>query len=138
MVEETTKVLVVEDEPDIRELLVDILEDAGYEVSQAMDGGTALEKVRDYPPDIILLDVSMPVMDGFQVLERLQKEPATRSIPVIMVTAKGHQQDVIKARTGGAWGYVTKPWEAEEIESKVAAAETVVRQRRRPEEEPRE
>lgn len=132
MIRETARVLVVEDEPDIRELLVDILENAGYEVSQAMDGGSALEKVCDYPPDIILLDVSMPVMDGFQVLERLQDKPATRSIPVIMVTAKGHQQDVAKARAGGAWGYVTKPWEAEEIESKVTAAETFVRRHRVP------
>ena len=109
MVEEKLKVLVVENKPDILELLVDTLKVAGYEVSQAMDGGAALEMVRDYPPDIILLDVTVPVMDGFQVLERLRGDPATSSIPIIMMTAKGHQQDRIKAIAAGAWDYVIKP-----------------------------
>lgn len=93
---------MAEDEPDIRELLVDILGDAGYEVLEAIDGGAALKKARDQRPDIILLDVLMPVMDGFQVLEGLKSDPTTQSITVIMVTAKEQQHDKFRARIAGA------------------------------------
>ena len=117
-----TKVLVVEDEPDIRELLVDILEDAGHEVVVAEDGVTALREAHNHHPEIILLDVMMPVMDGLEVLEHLKSDPVTRSITVIMVTAKGQSQDEIKARFAGAWDYITKPFEANEVETKVTAA----------------
>ena len=121
------KVLVAQDERDIRELLVDILEDAGHEVVAAGDGVAALRKARDHHPEIILLDVMMPVMDGLQVLEHLKTDPVTRSITVIMVTAKGQSQDEIRARFAGAWDYITKPFEAAEVESKVTAAELLRR-----------
>ena len=127
MRKKVTKVLVVEDEPDIRELLVDILEDAGHEVVTAGDGVAALRKARNHYPEIILLDVMMPVMDGLQVLERLKSDPVTRSITVIMVTAKGQSQDEIKARFAGAWDYITKPFEADEVESRVMDAESLRR-----------
>ena len=122
-----TKILVAEDELDIRDLLVDLLCDAGYEVVEAADGGAALEQVCREQPDIILLDVMMPVLDGFQVLENLKDSPATRSIPVIMVTARGQDQDKLRARAGGAWGYITKPWNPNEVQTKVKAAETAIR-----------
>ena len=114
-----TKILVAEDEPRIRELLVDTLCDAGYEVVQAEDGGEALAKAFDEHPDIILLDVMMPVMDGFQVLEQLKNDPITQAIPVIVATAKGREEDQLQARSIGAWDYITKPWESDEVESKV-------------------
>lgn len=123
------KVLVAEDELDIRELLVDILEDAGHEVVVAEDGATALRKARKHHPEIILLDVMMPVKDGLQVLEHLKSDPVTRSITVIMVTAKGQTQDEIQARFAGAWDYITKPFEADEVESKVMDAESLRRGR---------
>ncbi len=89
-----TKILVVEDESDIRELLVDILCDCGYDVVEAADGAAALVLVNQERPDIILLDVMMPVMDGFQVLKHLKGDPTTRTTPVIMVSAKSQEQEV--------------------------------------------
>jgi len=80
-----TKILVVEDDQDIRLLLLETLADIGYRVVETADGGTGLRKAVDEDPDIILLDVMMPVMDGFQVLEKLTENPATHPIPVIMV-----------------------------------------------------
>ncbi len=117
-----TKILVVEDELDIRELLVDTLVDNGYEVVEAADGMTGLEQALSHIPDIILLDVMMPGMDGFQVLEKLKHSPLTESIPVIMVSAKGQEQDVQDAIRAGAWGYVTKPWEPGELDAALLSA----------------
>ena len=122
-----TRVLVAEDEADIRELLVDILADAGYEVIGVDDGRKALDTARSLHPDIVLLDVMMPAMDGFEVLASLKAEAETASVPVIMVTAKAQKQDQAEAMKRGAMGYVTKPWEAGEIEAKVAAAEQMIR-----------
>ena len=127
MVKPLTRVLVAEDEADIRELLVDILADAGYEVIGVDDGRKALDAARSQHPDIVLLDVMMPAMDGFEVLASLKAEVDTASVPVIMVTAKAQKQDQAEAMKRGAMGYVTKPWEAGEIEAKVAAAEQMIR-----------
>ena len=127
MVKQLTRVLVAEDEADIRELLVDILADAGYEVIGVDDGRKALDTARSLHPDIVLLDVMMPAMDGFEVLASLKAEAETASVPVIMVTAKAQKQDQAEAMKRGAMGYVTKPWEAGEIEAKVAAAEQMIR-----------
>ena len=81
------RVLVVDDETDLRNLVADILIDAGHDVIKAEDGGAALEKAWTEQPDIILLDVMMPVMDGFEVLTKLRQNPATRATPVVMLTA---------------------------------------------------
>jgi len=93
----------------------------------ASDGGAALEKAHEHQPDIPLLDAMMPVMDELQVLEHLKAEPATQTITVIMVTAKGQEQDQLRAREGGARVYITMPWEAGEVEFKVLAAELAAR-----------
>ena len=127
MVKPLTRVLVAEDEADIRELLVDILADAGYQVIGVEDGRKALDAARSLRPDIVLLDVMMPAMDGFEVLASLKAEVDTASVPVIMVTAKAQKQDQTEAIKRGAMGYVTKPWEAGEIEAQVAAAEQMIR-----------
>ena len=93
--ERMAKVLVVDDERGIRELLSDKLAEAGHEVIEAGDGQTALERAWQESPDVILLDVLMPVMDGLQALARLRQDPATEGIPVILLTAfsplKGEQ-----------------------------------------------
>ena len=116
------KILVVEDDQDIRELLADSLEDLGYEVVQAAEGLKGLELAHSTGPDLILLDVMMPELDGFEVLVRLMESPSTRSIPVIMLSARGHERDIREALNNGATDYVTKPWNPDELESKVEKA----------------
>ncbi len=117
-----SKVLVVEDVADIRFLLVETLADAGHQVLEAEDGATGLASVRLHRPDVILLDIMMPVMDGFQMLEQLKADPSLSSIPVIMVTAKGQEEDAKKALQAGAVAFVVKPWTHQEVEMEVARA----------------
>ena len=123
-----TKILVVEDERRIRELLVDILLDAEYEVIEAEDGCEGLEKACSEHPDIMLLDVMMPGMDGFQVLEKLKEDPVAQFIAVIMVSAKGQEADVAKALELGAVSYICKPWDPDEVETQVKKVDSVLRQ----------
>ena len=117
-----TKILVVEDDQDIRDLLVDSLMDLGYDVVEAADGGAGYQRALEEHPDIILLDVMMPVMDGFEVLEKLKNNPATNSAPVIMVSAKGQEMDINTAVDAGAWSYIVKPWDPEDLEAKITGA----------------
>jgi len=117
-----SKVLVVEDEADIRELLADTLADAGYQVVQATDGGEGLTCALTKNPDVVLLDVMMPVLDGFQVLEQLKGNAGTSKLPVIMVSARGQEAEVQKALQAGAFAYIIKPWLANEVEAKVREA----------------
>lgn len=121
-----TKILVVEDDRDIRNLLVDTIMDMGCEVIEAEDGGDGFEQAVTQIPDIILLDMMMPVMDGLQVLGKLKADPGTRNIPVIMVSAKGQGEDVMKALTAGALGYVIKPWDEGALELALADAEKLI------------
>lgn len=117
-----TRILVVEDDTDIRDLLVDTIMDMGCDVMEAEDGGAGLRKALTEIPDIIMLDFMMPVMDGLHVLGNLKNDPRTKAIPVIMVSAKGQDADVVKALEAGATGYVTKPWRHGELESVIASA----------------
>jgi DNA-binding response OmpR family regulator len=117
-----TRTLVVEDDQDIRDLLVDTLNDSGYEVIEAEDGAAGWRRALHEQLDIILLDAMMPAMDGFQLLEKLKANLSTRSILVIMVSARSREQDVVEAMQPGAWGYIIKPWEADELELKVMSA----------------
>ncbi len=104
------KVLVVDDEADVLLLCRVNLEFEGYEVVEAGDGEEAMQKVRQYDPDVILLDVMMPKMDGWQVLAALKADPETADIPVVMLTAKVQDQDQIRGWSGGAADYITKPF----------------------------
>ena len=123
-----TKILVVEDDPDIRELLIDSLCDIGYDVMEAGDGGAGLQSALEGLPDIILLDMMMPVLDGLEVLDLLKSDPLTRFIPVIMVSARGQEQDISTALNSGAVSYLVKPWEPEDLEAKVRQAEAAIRE----------
>lgn len=105
-----SKVLVVDDEPDVLLLCRVNLEFEGYTVIDAQDGEQALEKVRLEKPDIILLDVMMPGMDGWEVLASLKEDPTTSEIPVVMLTAKVRELDQIHGLTQGAIDYVNKPF----------------------------
>jgi PleD family two-component response regulator len=112
------RILVVEDEPHLRIILERQLRDATdakYDVRSASDGLQALEEVRRDPPELILLDVMMPGMDGFEVCRRLKANPLTSRIPVIFLTAKSSLEERLEGLTVYADDYVTKPWEREEL-----------------------
>jgi two-component system alkaline phosphatase synthesis response regulator PhoP/two-component system response regulator VicR len=109
------KILVVDDERPIVRLVQVNLEHAGYEVVAAYDGKEALEKVEQEKPDLIILDVMMPQMDGFEVMQRLQANPKTRDIPVIMLTAKAQDADVFRGWQSGVTLYLTKPFSPFEL-----------------------
>ena len=109
-------ILVVDDHEEIREALAEILEEEGHEVLQAVDGLDALEVIASSHPDVVLLDIAMPGMDGLETLRRLKDQPESSSLPVIMVTAQGDRQNMVKAVQLGVRDYVTKPWEPGEVE----------------------
>ena len=111
-------VLVVEDDPNIRELLQLYLEKEGYAVTLAADGGQGLEKFRTNQPNLVLLDVMMPVMDGWEVCKAIREAGNT---PVIMLTAKGETDDKVMGLKAGADDYVTKPFEMKELLARIEA-----------------
>ena len=117
-----TTILVADDAENVRELLVDILSDAGYHVIEAGNGGTAFEMARRDQPDIIVLDVIMPVMDGFEVLRRLRENPATSAIPVVLMTVLPAAEGEPIAMNLGVVHYITKPWEPGTVESAINVA----------------
>lgn len=104
------RVLVVDDEPDVLLLCRVNLEFEGYEVMEASDGVEAMARVRDRRPDVVLLDVMMPRMDGWQVLKELKGDDDLKDIPVVMLTAKVQDQDQIRGWSSGASEYITKPF----------------------------
>jgi CheY-like chemotaxis protein len=112
------RILVVDDEPDILLLLRFNLESAGHEVLLAADGMKALERIEADHPDAVLLDVMMPVLDGWGVLERLRDHPAHP--PVLVVTAYPSAANEERARSLGAAGFVKKPFETEALRAEVA------------------
>jgi two-component system, OmpR family, alkaline phosphatase synthesis response regulator PhoP len=109
------KILVVDDERQIVKLVEINLHKAGYTVVTAYDGVEALEKVDSEKPDMIVLDVMMPRMNGFDVLKRLQANPATEHIPVIMLTAKAQDADIFAGWQSGVSSYLTKPFNPREL-----------------------
>ncbi len=113
-----TSVLIVEDDKNIQELLQMYLEKEGYAVTVASDGGQGLTKFRAIKPDLVLLDVMMPVMDGFEVCKSIRAESR---IPVIMLTAKGELDDKVTGLKAGADDYVTKPFEMQELIARIEA-----------------
>src|SRR5882724_11415972 len=108
-------VLIVEDNEDNVQILSTCLLKSGYEVRIARDGSTALTAVRQQRPDVILLDVMMPGMDGMQVLDHLKLDPKTASIPVVMVTARTQDEDVLAGYQSGADYYITNPFTTRQI-----------------------
>ena len=111
-------VLIVEDDKHIRELLQMYLEKEGYAVTLAEDGGQGMEKFRAIHPDLVLLDVMMPVMDGWAVCKAIRAESAT---PVIMLTAKSETDDKVAGLKSGADDYITKPFEMKEVLARIEA-----------------
>ncbi len=109
------RILVVDDEPHIVRLVQVNLEREGYEVLTAYDGVEALEKVAAEKPDMVVLDVMMPRMNGFEVLKKLKADESTRDIPVIMLTAKAQDADVFRGWQSGVDSYLTKPFNPMEL-----------------------
>ena len=109
------KILVVDDERHIVRLVEVNLTRAGYDVVVAYDGIEALEVVGKETPDMIVLDVMMPRMDGFEVLKKLQADESTQNIPVIMLTAKAQDADIFKGWSSGVSSYLTKPFNPREL-----------------------
>jgi DNA-binding response OmpR family regulator len=106
----TKRVLIAEDEPNIVESLTFILERSGFEVGVTTTGRQALEEARATMPDILILDVMLPEMDGYEVLRRLRAEERTKTLPILMLTAKGQREDRETAISCGADMFVTKPF----------------------------
>jgi len=113
------KILVVDDEKNIIELLKFNLEREGFQVVAALDGGEALKKAQEEKPDLIILDIMLPVMDGLEVCRLLNQKVETRNIPVIMLSAKGDELDKILGLEIGADDYVTKPFSPRELVARV-------------------
>ncbi len=112
------KILVVDDEKDVVELLKFLLEKDGYAVATAFNGREALTAAKDSVPDLILLDVMMPEMDGYTVQTQLLDNPATRNIPIIILTAKGQLRDVF-AMSANVKAYIEKPFDPKTLRLKI-------------------
>jgi two-component system, sensor histidine kinase and response regulator len=119
MTKEYERILLVDDNPTNIDVLYNFLADVGYEVLIAEDGVSALERVGFIKPDLILLDVMMPHIDGFEVCRRLQADPETTEIPVIFITALGSVEDEITGFKCGGVDYVTKPFQNDEILARI-------------------
>jgi two-component system alkaline phosphatase synthesis response regulator PhoP len=113
------KILVVDDEENILELIKYNLTQEGYDLSLAIDGKEALEKVEEFSPDLIILDIMLPGKDGFEICEILQDEDATRKIPIIFLSARGEVEDKVRGLELGATDYLTKPFSPRELLSRV-------------------
>jgi phosphate regulon transcriptional regulator PhoB len=123
------RVLVVEDEPDIRDLLAFHLEREGYLVTRASTGAEALRQLRATAPDLVILDLMLPEMDGLEVCRRLRADAGTAALPVIMLTAKGDEVDRVVGLEIGADDYIVKPFSPKELLARVRA---VLRRSRAP------
>ena len=117
-----TKILVADDEPMIRQLVNDMLETEGYDVIEASNGKALCEAISEALPDLVLLDVQMPVMSGFEVLKVLRNNPATANLPVVMLTSTPAVVGEQAALGYGVSSYISKPWPANMIQAAVRVA----------------
>lgn len=115
----TTRVLIAEDEPHIVESLSFVLRRSGYEVSSVLDGEEAMQRIRSERPDMVILDVMLPKLNGFEVLKQVKSDPLLQSIPVIILTAKGQAHDRRMAEEIGVDGFMTKPFSNRDIVDEV-------------------
>ena len=116
------KILIAEDDPGSIKLLNFRLKSLGHETIFAMDGEEALEIAAKEKPDLVLLDIMMPVINGFQVLQKLKSQEETKNIPVIMLTSKVQEKDVVFGLEAGAEDYITKPFSFAELNARVNRA----------------
>ncbi len=113
------KILVVEDERDILELVEISLQLGGFEVAKAMDGLEAVEKALTEQPDLILLDIKLPKLSGYDVCRKLKEIPDTKNIPVVFLTARGQEHEIKAGFDAGGDGYIIKPFSPDELPRRV-------------------
>ena len=113
------RILIVDDEPSIAKILRKQMEVAGFEVQVAVDGREGLAKVKEWKPELVILDVMLPKMNGHEVCAAVKQDEAVKQIPIIMLTAKAQRQDQDEALKHGAEGYLTKPFQLDELLAKV-------------------
>ena len=118
---DTALVLVVDDERDIRELVMLRLEQAGYETKEAKNGEEALELIGRLRPDLVVLDVRMPDMDGYQICERIRADAAVKETPILLLSASVHEHEVQEGLDAGANDYLPKPFKPQELRERAAA-----------------
>ena len=116
-----SQILVVEDDPDIAQLIGHYLEKAGHTVEFLSSGAAVMPAVRRRPPDLVVLDLMLPELDGLMICQAMRTDPQTAAIPVIMVTARGEEADRITGLELGADDYVTKPFSPKELAARVTA-----------------
>jgi DNA-binding response OmpR family regulator len=113
------RILVADDEPHIARLLEFKLQREGYEVTVTSDGGAALDAITVNPPDMVILDIMMPVMTGTEVLAAIQADDTLKDIPVILLTARGQERDVVIGFDAGAVDYIVKPFAPSELLARI-------------------
>ena len=114
------RIIIAEDEPNIVISLEFLLKQAGHDVSIARDGETALRLAREARPDLIVLDLMLPLVNGFEVCHRIREDPALRDTKVLMLTARGRQSEITRGLEAGANAYMTKPFATRDLLSAVA------------------
>ncbi|MEI8352800.1 MAG: response regulator, partial [bacterium] len=127
---EAPGILIVDDAPANVRLLADMLKDRGYKIRVALSGELALQAAHNHPPGLILLDINMPEMNGYEVCERLKADAKLRDIPVIFISAMHETLDKVKAFSMGGVDYITKPFQTEEVGARVRTHLELHRQRR--------
>ena len=125
------RILIADDEPDIITLLVSILKSEDYDVITASDGAEALMAIKISHPDVVILDIMMPKLDGMQVLQKVREDTEISSIPVIMLTAKASDKDILSGYKYGANYYIPKPFEISDILEGVRMVLKPVKKRKR-------
>jgi len=113
------RILVVEDQPDNRQIIRDMLADTGYEIAEAENGEEALAAIAKARPDLILMDIQLPIMDGYAATRRIKTDPALKSIPIIAVTSYALSGEEKKAREAGCDDYVPKPYSPRQLLAKI-------------------
>jgi CheY-like chemotaxis protein len=129
-----TWLLIVEDNPDSRSFLRQLLEQVGFSVKEAVNGQEAVNMHESWQPDLIWMDIRMPEMDGYEVCERLKSDKNYRHIPVIFLSALQKTDEKVKFFEAGAVDFITKPFQAEEVLARVEALTTLYRLRKKLEE----
>jgi two-component system cell cycle response regulator DivK len=115
----TRRILVVEDQEDNRQILRDLLAHAGYEVFEVSDGEQAQPAAAEHHPDVILMDIQLPILDGYEATRRIKADPALNHIPIIVVTSYALSGDETKARAAGCDAYVVKPYSPRALLAKI-------------------
>jgi two-component system cell cycle response regulator DivK len=116
----TKRVLLVEDTEDNRQLIRDLMASVGHELLEAEDGESGVAMAARHRPDLILMDIQLPILDGYEAARRIKADPALRHIPIIAVTSYALSGDEAKAREAGCDGYVAKPFSPRQLLSKIA------------------